>query len=124
MKFEDAIKLKTGNTVFDCFGNKLLVCGIKFNVTFNEKKEESQKCMIDVITAKLNKVTYSYEDLFLDQEFLSDEEKILVQWISENKDFVNKNFDYIHIISHCFLQGFSKGYHYKKMHSIEELMQK
>jgi hypothetical protein len=123
MNFEEAIKLKTGSKVYDCFGNKLLVYKVDFNLSFVDGKEQ-KKCFIHTIDSKLDKVKLSHENVFFDQEFLSDEEKIFVDWISNNKDFVNKNQDVLHIISHCFLQGFAEGYKYKKKQTLQELMDK
>jgi len=122
MNFEEAIKLKTGSSVFDCFGNKLLICNVSYRLRFN--KEPKNECVVTVIDSKLNKKYYSHEEVFFDQEFLSDEEKVFVEWISNNKEFVTKNQDIMHIISHCFLQGFAEGYKYKKQYNIQEMMQK
>lgn len=123
MNFEDAIKLKTGSTVYDCFGNKLLVYKVDFNFTFNNGNDTKQ-CYIYAIDKQLDKVKLSYDNVFLDQELLSDEEKIFVNWISENAQFVNKNKDILHIIHFCFLQGFSEGFKYKKTYTLKELMEK
>jgi hypothetical protein len=123
MNFEEAIKLKTGSKVYDCFGNKLLVYKVDFNLSFADDKEQ-KKCFIHTIDSKLDKVKLSHENVFFDQEFLSDEEKIFVDWISNNKDFVNKNQDILHIINYCFLQGFAEGYKYKKKQTLQELMDK
>lgn len=123
MNFEEAIKLKTGSRVYDSFGNKLLVCKIDFNFIFNNGKEV-KNCFIYAVDKKLDKVKLSYENVFLDEDFLSDEEKIFVKWVSENKEFINKNQDILHIISHCFLQGFAEGHKYKKINTLQELMEK
>jgi hypothetical protein len=122
MQFEEAIKLQSGSSVFDTCGNKLSVCSIDFNIPFTGEKSKS--CTIHAVDSKMNKRSYSYEELFQDQEFISDEEKILIEWISNNKKFIVDNYDVIHIISHCFLQGFAKGYEYKKIYTINELLQK
>lgn len=122
MNFEDAIKLKTGSSVFSADGKKLLVCAVDFSISFTGNQE--RKCIIHTINNDLQKKKYSYEEVFYDKDFLSDEENILVNWISNNSEFVRKNYDVIHIISHCFLQGFSEGYRYQKVHSIQELLQK
>lgn len=122
MKFEEAIELKTGSSVFDAAGNKLLVTSVDFSIQFTGDKKPT--CIINAIDSKFNIKAYSYDEVFYDQEFLSDEEKALVEWISQNQQFVLKNYDVLHIISHCFLQGFSKGYEYKKIYSAQEQLQK
>jgi hypothetical protein len=123
MNFEEAIKLKTGSKVYDCFGNKLLVYAVDFNLSFVDGKEK-KTCFINTIDSKLDKVKLSHENVFVDQEFLSDEEKIFVDWISNNKDFINRNQDVLHVINYAFMQGFAEGYKYKKLHTIQELMEK
>lgn len=122
MEFEEAIKLKTGMPVFDKSGNKLIVVNTNFKIFFDSTQENT--CSIEVVDSKLNKLKYDYKDILLASDFLSDEEKILVEWIGKNKDFVNKNKDILHIISYCFLQGFANGYEYKKRYTLEELIQK
>lgn len=120
MDFEKAIVLKTGQIVKNCFGEKFVVYKVDYSINFDNKQKQ---CYVQTIDSRTNKTWLSYNDIYLDNDDICDEEKYFLNWIKDNEEYVRENYDYLDILRFCFLQGFSKGYDYNKC-TFKEMMEK
>lgn len=122
MKFSDAIKLKNGEIIRNCFWDKMIVYKIEYMINFEVNKEN---CYIEAIDSRMNKVWLCSDDVYPDnEEQISDQEKCFIKWAKANKTYVTDNLDSLHIIRFCFLNGFNDGYEYKKEYTFKEMMEK
>jgi hypothetical protein len=110
-----AQNIKLGDTVINCFGQKLVVNNIF--VSAND-------FIISAVDTGLNTHEYSYEDIYLEDLYgESDEEKSWVDWAKNNQDFIS-TFDHIGVLKQIYKQGFASGFEHRKQYSLEEMMQK
>lgn len=111
MDFNCAVKLKTGDIIKNCFGDKLIVYKIDYNMNFSNNQKN---CYIQVIDSKIHKRWVSYEDVYLQNVEESDQEAAFITWANVNKDYVMEHYDYLDIIRKAFKDGFSVGFEHSK----------
>jgi hypothetical protein len=114
-----AENLKIGDTIVNCFMEKLVISNL-----IKVDSDNISDLIIYSVDTQLNTHKYSYQDVYLvDLYGESDEEKSWINWAKDNKDFLT-TFDHITVVKTIYIQGFANGYEYKKQYTLEEMMQK
>lgn len=116
-----ALSIHVGDTVYNCFKDKLTVKS--FSYKFDNHGKVSS-IIFDTLDKNNNTKTYSFDNLY-DKDFTweSDEEKSWISWASQNKDFVLE-FNHIDTIKNIYMIGFVNGFDYRRKIKHEEIMQK
>ena len=110
-----AYGVKVRDVIYDTFMQKFVVSNIN---------QSENTVIFTVIDTGLNTHYYSYEDMYFeDLHGESDEEKSWINWVKDNKEFVN-NFDHLSTIKWIYKQGFAEGFVYNQKVSCKEMMQK
>ena len=122
MTSEQANKTRIGDTVYNCFMDKLKVIEIDHNL--NHDIDTNERILFTLLDSNQNRHSYYYQDLYLeDLSYESEEEKSWINWAMKNKDFLME-FDHITTTKAIYQQGFAEGFRHKRKYSHEELMQK
>lgn len=119
ISIKQALTIRSGDTVYDYYGRVLLIHsyfieydkGIPTTIEFGCK---------DINTNE--QLRYSYDEIYINYNDLSDEEKLFLIWLRKNTDFY-VSYD-MELLKQAFITGFADGYNYKRKNLAEEQLQK
>lgn len=119
MRLDQALILKKGDKLIDCFSDPLVVISIE-----SLKSQE----VITVIDTAMNKRDYHYTNLYESDLYEeSDDEIHWVYWATKNRQliihYLSKGFDYDHM-KQIYQQGFLDGFSFQRKIRAEEQLQK
>jgi hypothetical protein len=118
MRLDDILLLRVGDTVYNCFMDKMTIKSIKYY--FDDMAHETNHRDFYMT----NNHVYSGEDIYLENlENESDEEKSWVNWAKDNRDFF-ETFDHIGVVKSIYKTGFANGFEFKRVINSQEQLQK
>lgn len=122
MRIDLASSVNVGDTVYNCFMQPLVVA---YKIAHSVDTYPSYTSTRFIVKDSVGKEhEYSSEDLYLpDLEGECDEEKSWIEWVKDNKDFIDE-FDHLSTIKEVYKVGFGNGFHHKRKLTFEETMQK
>ena len=121
MRLDQALNIKVGDIVYNCFMDELVVTS-RFD-SISDNGSDIRNIIFSTVDTRLSRSTYQFDDLYhkdLDGE--SDEEKSFISWAKENRDFFLD--DCFTLMKECYKQGFAMGFAHKRKITFEEMMQK
>jgi len=122
ISIKEALSIRDGDYIYDYYGYNLKVLG--YIITY----EQGEVANIEFNCIEINtnqRFLYRYEDIYLNVDDLSDEQKIFLRWLRNNtKDPYYYDLEEIKKIEKAFMTGFSLGYSYKNQKLSEEQLQK
>lgn len=116
MIFEEAVRLKLGDIIYNHTGERLVISGWHQNF---ENPCITDDLYFTCIDTSMRSTKYRYDELCGPE--LCDEDKMFIDWL-ENSDNLDSNN--IPLLKRVFMSGFSCGYSHKQMVRSEEQLQK
>jgi hypothetical protein len=121
MRIDLAQNIRLGDTIYNCFMDKLVVSSISKKVGdtggFNN-------IVFGTVDTRLRNAHYDSNDVYFEDLYgESDDEKSWVEWAQNNRDFLY-TFDHIETTKEIYKIGFCNGFEHKRKMSYEEMMQK
>jgi hypothetical protein len=117
MRLDQAKELKIGDSIYNCFLDKLIITGIH--------QDDVKELIFSTIDTKFTSSAYYYDDLYLlDLSILSQSEAAFLDWTKNNKDLIKNNIEYYQLLKKIFREGFDKGYEFRLIINAEEQLQK
>lgn len=121
ISIREALTIKDGYIIHDYFGRMLRVNnysiiyekGLPVSVDFGCK---------DIYTNE--SFVYSYDEIYLEFNDLSDENKLFLTWLRKNDNCTYLHTDDIESFKEAFMAGFNTGLSYKLQYSSQEQLQK
>lgn len=121
MRIDLAQSVKVGDTVYNCFMDKLVVSSILKEVGSNGAFD---RIVFSTVDTRLHNASYDPADIYFEDLYgESDDEKSWVEWAKNNRDFLY-TFDHIETTKEIYKTGFCNGFEHKRKMSYEEMMQK
>jgi hypothetical protein len=121
MRIDLAQGVKIGDTIYNCFMDKLVVSSISKKVGDDGK---FHSIVFGTVDTRLHNANYDPVDVYFEDLYgESDDEKSWVEWAKNNRDFFAE-FDHIETMKEIYKTGFCRGFDYKKQLTYEEMMQK
>jgi hypothetical protein len=112
-----ASSVKVGDTIYNCFMDKLIVQSI-----YKEMSDDGS--LYKIVFETTNNHHYDSTEVYFEDLYgESDDEKSWIEWAKNNKDFI-ETFDHIETMREIYKIGFCHGFEYKHQISFEEMMQK
>ncbi len=115
MTFEEAVRLKIGDKIYNHFGEIMVISGWHQNFENPCKNDDLYFLCVD---SMFNTVKYRYNELCGPE--LCDEDKMFIDWL-QNNSILNSN---IPLLKEAFMSGFSCGYSHKQKARSQEQLQK
>lgn len=117
MRLDQAQELKAGDSVYNCFLDKLTISHVYH--------DDAKHLIFSTVDSQLVPSAYYYQDLYLtDLTLLAQSELDFLDWTKTNKDLVKSNIEHYQLIKNVFVQGFDKGYELRLKSNAEEQLQK
>ena len=121
MRIDLANDIKVGDTICNCFMDRLVVTSIRKDISDTNK---FHRIIFGTVDTRLNRASYDSVDVYFDDlHGETDDEKSWVSWAKENRDFFDE-FDHIETMKEIYKTAFCNGYEHKKKITFEETMQK
>jgi hypothetical protein len=122
ISINEALSITDGDIIYDFCGRTLEVTKYKV-VTFNKGNPTTIDFhCIDINTSQ--RFIYSYTEIYKNYDDLSDEEKLFLEWLKEEKECYLKSSEELELLKNTFMGGFRYGYQYKQQRIAEEQLQK
>lgn len=115
MTFEEAVRLKIGDKIYNHFGEIMVISGWHQNFENPCKNDDLYFLCVD---SMFNTVKYRYNELCGPE--LCDEDKMFIDWL-QNNAILNSD---IPLLKEAFMSGFSCGYSHKQKARSQEQLQK
>jgi len=120
ISIKEALNIRDSTYVYDYYGRNLKVYG--YTVTYEKGKPTNVEfSCIDINTNE--KFIYSYDEIYQNFDYLSDEQKLFLVWLRKREDYY-RDIDDIKKFEEAFMNGFSAGYSYKRQKLADEQLQK
>lgn len=121
ISIKEALDIRDGHKIYDYCGRHLEVKnysvmyenGSPINIEFGCR---------DIYTNE--KLIYSYDEIYITYEDLSDECKLFLTWLRKDNDCYLKGDREIKELKLAFMGGFTDGYAYKRKNLAQEQLQK
>ncbi len=115
MTFNEAVRLKIGDKIYNHFGEIVVISGWHQNFENPCKNDDLYFLCVD---SMFNTVKYRYNELCGSE--LCDEDKMFIDWL-QNNAILNSD---IALLKEAFMSGFSCGYSHKQKARSQEQLQK
>jgi len=119
MRLDQALELKNGEKLIDCFSDVMIVLSIS---------DVTEHGVVTVLDTIMNKRDYNYTDLYLPDLYEeTDDEVYWIKWATKNRqlvlDNIKRGFQYSDMKS-IYQIGFVDGFTYNRKIKAEEQLQK
>jgi hypothetical protein len=116
MTFNEAVRLKIGDKIYNHFGEIMVISGWHQNFENPCKNDDLYFLCVD---SMFNTVKYRYNELCGPE--LCDEDKMFIDWLQNNENIETDNLT---LLKAAFMSGFSNGYSHKQKVRSEDQLQK
>jgi len=121
ISIREALTIKYGHIIHDHCGRTLKVNN--YSIVYEKGLPTSVEfgCR-DIYTNE--SFTYSYGEIYLEFDDLSDETKLFLTWLRKNENCTYLHTEDIESLKQAFMSGFNAGLSYKLQQSSQEQLQK
>jgi hypothetical protein len=120
ISIKQALDIRDGDYVYDYYGRHLKVFG--YSIVYEKGLPQN----IEFSCCDINtnaKFIYQYDELYLNFDDLSDEQKLFLKWLKNQSEYYDDRYE-TKKLEQAFMSGFSLGHSYKKQKLAEEQLQK